>query len=306
MLPALLTTCLFAISVACASQSARILGGATANFWRLTIATFLLGLWAHLFGQGLSGDSFKLFFWSGIIGVGADVFLFQALPLLGSRLTLLILQCTSAIWATSFEWIWIGTRLTIWQMAGCLGILAGVAMALAPGKHLSLAPRRIFWGIVFSVLAAIGNGTGAVLSRRAYLVAKAASQDIDGATGGYQRLIGGLFVAGIFLLFTHRHELAQRLMKRGGLLPPPPPDRWRRGLPWVAANAFAGQTLGVTCYQWALKTTATGLVLAIVATSPLVVIPFARRWEHEKVGHRELGGGILAVCGAVILILARS
>jgi hypothetical protein len=80
MLASFLTTLLFATSVVCATQSARMLGGTEANFWRLAVATALLAVWAHTFGQGLTGASFALFVISGVIGVGADVFLFQALP----------------------------------------------------------------------------------------------------------------------------------------------------------------------------------------------------------------------------------
>ena len=76
-------------------------------------------------------------------------------------------------------------------MAACAIILAGVAVALAPGKHLEAGKGVLAAGIVFSFLAAFGNGFGAVLSRKAYAVAAAAHQNIDGATAAYQRLIGG-------------------------------------------------------------------------------------------------------------------
>jgi drug/metabolite transporter (DMT)-like permease len=84
----------------------------------------------------------------------------------------------------------------------------------------------------------------------------------------------------------------------------PEMEKWRRAWPWVLANGFAGQTLGVTCYQWALKTTPTGLVLAIVATAPLVVIPFARLVEYEPIAGRSVIGGIIAVIGAILVIAA--
>jgi drug/metabolite transporter (DMT)-like permease len=58
----------------------------------------------------------------------------------------------------------------------------------------------------------------------------------------------------------------------------------------------------VTCYQWALKTTPSGLVLAIVATTPLVVIPFASIVEGEKIEPRSVAGGVIAVAGAVLLV----
>lgn len=304
MLASFLTTILFSVSVVCATRSAKLLGGTEANFWRLAVATVLLGIWAHTLGQGLSGDSFPLFLLSGIIGVGADVFLFQALPRIGSRLSLLIVQCSSALSAASVEWAWMGTKLTLWQIAACATILTGVAVALAPGKHLNATRQILIAGVIFGLLAGSGNGMGAVLSRKAYAVAAAAHQNIDGATGGYQRLIGGLLVGAICLLVVRRREVAAHFTA-GDAPKLPNAEKWRRAWPWVLSNSFAGQTLGVTCYQWALKTTPTGLVLAIVATTPLVVIPFAARFEGEKVEVRAVLGGMVAVAGVIFLLLVR-
>lgn len=303
MLPSFLTTLLFATSVVCATQSAKLLGGTEANFWRLAFATTLLAIWAHTFGQGESGVSFGLFVLSGIIGVGADVFLFQALPRLGSRLSLLIIQCFSALSAAALEWVWLGTKLSGRQMAACVIILAGVALALAPGKHLDAKKAALAAGISFGLLAAFGNGFGAVISRKAYAVAGQAHQDIDGATSAYQRLIGGLFVAAVCLLVVKRRQIVMQLTEAS---PPriPEAEKWRRVWPWVLANGFAGQTLGVTCYQWALKTTPTGLVLAIVATTPLVVIPFSSMLEGDKIELRSVMGGLVAVIGAILLVIA--
>jgi drug/metabolite transporter (DMT)-like permease len=298
----LLTTLFFAISVLCATQSAKLIGGTEANFWRLSLATAFLALWAHLFGQGLSGASFPLFLLSGVIGVGADVFLFQALPRLGSRLTVLLLQCFSAISAALVEWVWLGTKLTAKQVGACATILTGVVWALAPGKHLKARKTVLAAGISFSLLAALGNGVGAVISRKAYAVAAQAHQDIDGATAAYQRLIGGLFVAGVSLLIVKRREIVAQLSQTA--LPRLPElEKWRRVWPWILANAFAGQTLGVTCYQWAFKTTPTGLVLAVVATTPLVVMPFASKLEGDKIEARSMIGGLIAVVGAILLIV---
>ena len=302
MLPAFFTAILWAISVVCATQSARLLGGSEANFWRLAVATIFLALWAHTFGQGLGGDSFCLFLMSGVIGVGSDVFLFQALPRIGSRLSILIIQCFAAVFAAVVEWLWLGTKLTGGQAAACAVILAGVALALAPGKHLNATKGMLAAGICFGLLAGFGNGFGAVLSRKANAVAALAHQNIDGATAAYQRLIGGLFVAGVCLLAVKRRDLAAQMTHPA---PPrlPAAAKWRRVWPWVLANGFAGQTLGVTCYQWALKTTRSGLVLAIVATTPLVVIPFARVVEGEKIEPRSVLGGVVAVVGVILLVV---
>jgi drug/metabolite transporter (DMT)-like permease len=301
MLAAILTTILWAGSAVCGSRSARLVGGTEANFWRLAAATVLLGLWAHLFGEGLGGASFPLFFLSGIIGVGADIFLFQSFPLLGARLTILIYQCGAALIGAVAEWLWKDARLTVWQMAGGAIILAGVALALAPGKHLTMTRRQLRAGIVLSVFGAFGNGFGAVLSREAYAVAESAHQNIGAPTAAYQRLVGGLLVTGVSLLVVawHRSRTADASLPPTGISRA---ERWRLAWPWVLANAVAGQTLGVSCYQWALKTTKTGLVLAIVSTVPLVIMPFSRVIEGEKMTRRSICGGVLAVIGAIIVV----
>jgi hypothetical protein len=42
---------------------------------------------------------------------------------------------------------------------------------------------------------------------------------------------------------------------------------------------------------------ATGIVLAIIALTPLVVIPFARVLENERITAKSLAGGAIAVAG---------
>jgi len=301
VLAAVLTTFLWAFSAVCGARSTKLLGGTAANFWRLVVATLTLGLWAHLFGQGMGGVSFPLFLASGVIGVGADIFLYQSYPRLGARLTVLIIQCGAAVTGAVMEWLWQGTQLTLWQVLACATILGGVVLALAPGEHLASSPRAIRIGIILSAFGAIGNGMGAVLSRLAYAAAREAHENIDAPTAAYQRLVGGLMVSGISLLVVAGRRRAQpdsvAAASAGSTR-----ERWRKAWPWVLANATAGQTIGVSCYQWALKTTPTGLVLAIVSTVPLAVLPFSVRFEGEKLTRRAVWGGILAVAGAIALI----
>jgi drug/metabolite transporter (DMT)-like permease len=74
---------------------------------------------------------------------------------------------------------------------------------------------------------------------------------------------------------------------------------------WVTCNALAGPTLGVSCMQLALRNNATGVVLAIVAMTPLAVIPLARIFEGERPTLYSLLGSVVAVAGAVGLILTK-
>ena len=303
MLWAFLTTVLFSISAVTGNRTAKLLGGTEANFWRLFFALLLLGTYSHLFGVGLAGSAFPVFFLSGCIGFGGDVALFQTLPRLGSRLSIMLVQCLAAPIAAVTEWLWLGTTLTTLQILGGVTILAGVAIALAPSEHLNLSRKEFMPGIFFGVLAALGQGGGAVISRKANAIAQLAGENINGINAAYQRIIGGVIVAGLFLLAVKLHAIKQTngdetvpSASRG--------ERWRRAWPWVLLNGLVGPALGVSCFQWALMSTSTGIVLPIVAITPLVIIPFAHRMEGERPSVRSVLGGVVAVVGAVILAVS--
>jgi len=61
----------------------------------------------------------------------------------------------------------------------------------------------------------------------------------------------------------------------------------------------------VTCMQWALKTTPAAVVAAIIATTPLVLLPMTRIVEGEKIGFRALAGALVAVGGVIGLTFFR-
>lgn len=304
MLAALLCTFLFSVSVVSAHRSARLVGGTEANFWRLTVAALLLGIWSYGFGIGLDGESFPTFFVSGIVGIGiGDLALFQALPLLGSRLSLLLINCLTAPVGALLEWLWLGTALTFIQIFCGLIILSGIAWALLPTEHLKRSRKDLWSGVAFSAVSAAAGGIGAVLSRKAYALVHAAGRSLDGGNAAFQRVVGGLLISGICLLLVKRGGFQSHRLETGqsqGLC-----GKWGKVWPWVLLNGLAGQTLGVSCMQRALETTPTGIVLAIIATTPVVVVPLAMVFEHERPSFHSLTGGVIAVAGVIGLVLSR-
>ncbi|MEC9081048.1 MAG: EamA family transporter, partial [Verrucomicrobiota bacterium] len=71
----------------------------------------------------------------------------------------------------------------------------------------------------------------------------------------------------------------------------------------IVANALCGPTLGVGAYQWALNVDdlPAGIVLSVVALSPLVIIPFAMKFEGERPTIRSIIGSLIAVAGVVVM-----
>jgi drug/metabolite transporter (DMT)-like permease len=305
MLAALLTTLLFATSAVCGYRTAKQIGGAEANFWRIALATIFLTLWANSFGTGFAGAP-EWFMLSGLFGIGlGDSAYFHALPLLGSRRTVLICQCLTAPFAALIEWLWLGTELNLPEILCVAVILIGVAIALAPGDHLKIEPRQLHIGVLACGFSAIGGAIGAVLIRKAFAVAHAVGVYPDAGTTGYQRVLGGILIPTLALLaFKWRSARAHGGMFQEKTLAVSR-DKWRRIWPWVLANALAGQTLGVTCMQWALATTSAGIVTAIIATTPVVLLPMTRIVEGEKIGLRSLIGALVAVSGVIGLTFWR-
>jgi drug/metabolite transporter (DMT)-like permease len=67
-------------------------------------------------------------------------------------------------------------------------------------------------------------------------------------------------------------------------------------------NALVGATLGVSCYQWALKAAPSSVVLPIVATTPLAAMLLALLLDGTRPSRRAVAGAVLAVAGVVVLV----
>jgi drug/metabolite transporter (DMT)-like permease len=301
MLASFLAAFFFALNATCASHSVRANGQVRANLGRLLVAVLVLGLFAHTLGGGFTSASVGWFLLSGAIGMGlGDIGVYAALPLLGSRITVLMTQCLAAPIAAIGERLWLGTRLTLPQIAWGLAILAGVAIAITPSKSSPPRVRVRPIGFFFGFIAACGQGFGALVSRKGVMVADAAGEAAHnvtfGVTAAYQRILAGLVFAALwFLLLRSLARLPQDAVA---------PTR-RNGLAWIAAAGFAGPVIGVGCYQWALATTPSGIVLPIAATAPLLSIPIAFWLEGDRPPRRAIVGGVLAVAGCIALTAAR-
>jgi drug/metabolite transporter (DMT)-like permease len=326
---AFLTALFFAGNAVCARRAALHYGGTTGNFLRLLLAVALLAAWAHAAGQGVGGNAFGWFFISGAVGFGlGGLTMFHALPLIGSNLSMLIVQCGSAVAAALIEWLWLGSRLSPAQAGLAVLTLAGVVIGLAGadrggagggvgrprpttsasetvGRSRRTPPSarpHFVLGVALAVVSACAQGGSAVISRKAFGVLRAHGFFMDGATSAYQRALGGLAVGALALLMvrwwpgTERRNQEEAVPVPGQALPP-----WA----WVGLNTLLGPVLGVTCYQWALRTNQAGIVLPIVAASPLLTVPIARMLERSRPAPRYWIGAVLAVLGAAGLAVAK-
>lgn len=301
MIAAVLTTLFFAFSAVTGQRTAVLLGGAWGNLMRLGLAAIVLGLLvAILTPDAIRWASFQWFFVSGLIGFGlGDVALFTAYERIGSRLTILLNLCLAPLFAMLLEWLWLGNGVGIRVVVCALLILAGVAMAIRPGSksRAKVNLRGRYWvGIVAAIVAGFGQGTGAVISRKAEAVALELGASGSGITAAFQRVLAGLVFSAVAVVlirfFGNRKDW----------------ESWRSPLdrqvaPWLVGAALFGPVIGVSCFQWALQDLESGIVLAVVALTPIVMMPLARISEGDHPSRLGLVGAVVAVAGVVLLNL---
>ena len=314
MFAAVLCTLLFSLSAVTARRTTQYLGGTEANFSRLIIAPIVLSAIAFLFfkngAKHFDTNIFWLLFLSGAVGFGlGDIALFQALQRIGSRLTVLIVHCVSVPLAVGIEFAWLDTLPTLPQIICAVIILSGVAIALAPRENLHLDRRTLWAGIGWGLVAAFGQGFGAGVLVRVITESFTEFNTLTGSdafhaglTVAVQRQLGGMVFTGL-CLFALRIYLKKNPDSPSARNLTNPHSDWSAGRRWLVLNALAGPAFGVTCYQWALLNNPTGVVLPIVAITPLVVIPFAILMKEEKPSWRALVGGVIAVAGVVGMVM---
>lgn len=306
MLPALLTTLLFALTAVCATQAALVFGGTRANFGRLLIAVILLGFWAHLWGKGWSGGEFGRLYLAGAIGFGlGGLCMFQAFPRIGSTLSLLVVECAAAVTTGVLAWWVLGAALSPLQIICGLVSIGGVLIGLAPYRLPDVPRPVLIAGAAFAAVASIGQGISWTLTKSAFIRIQAAGQSLDPFSAAYQRLLGGATVAlaAVVLLVViravnGRNSATHPLARTGDQRPP------ARAYFWVVANALAGPVLGVGCMLWAIREVGNpGVVQAVVATATLVSVPFARRLERRDLRPNYYFGAALSVLGTAGLLI---
>ncbi len=303
MFASFLTAALFSLSIVCAGRAARTVGVLNANFARLALSLILLGILAHLWGQGIAGPGLSWFLLGGIIGVGiGDLATFLALVRIGPRLSILVVDCLCAPLGALIEWVWLGTTLDAIQIIGGIVILVGVAIVFLPGAKNH--PRGLALGIGCGALAAASQAIGAVLTRKGNDANLLENIAVNPLTSAYQRMLGAFAI--LVLIYTFWNYLLPRRKLAAPVEEEPPRERWKRATPWIIANALTGLTFGVICFQWALVQAPAGVVLSVLATVPLMVIPLAWLLDGDRPTRSALLGGGVAVAGVVILLNSRT
>jgi drug/metabolite transporter (DMT)-like permease len=232
----------------------------------------------------VSSTSLILLLLSGAIGIGfGDTAYFNALNSIGARRTLLFETLAPAL-AGLLALIFLQETLSIQSWCGILMVLAGVSWVLLERLPQEInSNNRFLRGILFGLLAALGQAIGAVLSKSAFITA-----DITTLWSTLIRLVGGTFV---LLVWSVAQKQSCDIVK---------PLQSPNLLLVIAGTAFMSTYLGVWLQQSSLKFAPTGVAQALISTSPLFVLPIAKILG-DRVGVRAVAGVIIALAGVSLL-----
>ena len=292
-LAALATSFFFAMTALIFTSTGRSVGSQVTNRMRLTFALiYLIILNLILFREPVpfSAESSR-WIWlslSGIIGLSlGDAFLFQSFISVGPRLGTLLLSL-APIFGSVIAWVFFGETLTVLQITGIVLALAGIAWVVTAHAEPPNTPhghtRR---GVIFGVLAGLGQAVGLVLSKQGMFGEFSVFQAnaIRMLTAVIFTWVWTIFEGKVPATFTALREKPQVL----GLL---------------ALGALLGPVLGVSASLLAVQHAEIGVASTLMALPPVIILPISYFVFKEKIGWQALLGTVLAIAGVAILFLA--
>jgi len=259
---------------------------------RLPIAVMALGFTFLLQNRALELPFYPsmMLAVSGVIGlVFGDTFLFKAMILIGSRLSMLLLSTAPAITAI-LGFLFLRETLSIPSILGILITFGGVSWVLlekqvstgVDWRHLPIK------GIIFGLLAAIGQASGLIFAKKGLV------EGIDPLSGTLIRMLSATLFIWVFAFFNHQKLREIRDIKN------------KRAFILVALGVLFGPYLGVWFSLIAINNTNTAIAATIMSIVPVTMLPLVVWIEKESISFRAVFGAIITVLGVALIFFTRS
>jgi drug/metabolite transporter (DMT)-like permease len=294
---ALMTAVFWTVTSMSFESAGKKVGSLSVNLIRLVIAFFIYGV-VNYFRRGLFSPmdaGTERWMWlalSGLVGfVMGDLLLFQAFVLIGARISMLIMALAPPI--TAFvSWMILGEVLSPMNWVGMIVTFTGISIVILKRekKELDSTKRRkittnySFTGILLAFGGAVGQGVGLVLSKKGM-------GDYDAFAASHIRVITGMIGFAVILLFTKRYGKVWKALHH------------KPAMKRIALGSFFGPFLGVSFSLLAIQHTQAGIAATIMSIVPVLIIPPAILFFHEKVNWKEIIGAVITVSGVALFFL---
>lgn len=274
------------------SNATSVLGSQVTNRLRVVLALIaLIVINTVLYGKPIPFDAgLERWGWltlSGVIGLAlGDAFLFSSYRHIGPRLGLLLLSL-APVFSAVIAWGLFGETLTFMQMLGIAVTLGGISwVVLVRGEENGQSQHDWRKGILFGILAALGQAAGLVLSKQGM------GDNFSPFAATLIRMIAAVASLWIVALFQ-----GQAVKTVQTVIANP------KGLRWAIFGAFFGPVFGVSASLLAVQHTAVGVASTIMALPPVVMLPISYFFYKEKLNWQSILGTLVAIGGVALLFL---
>ena len=270
----------------------RAIGPTRLNRLRLLVALILLVL-AHLvvyhtpipLYAGLSRWGWLIL--SGVIGFAiSDALLFRAMFHLGAHRTSLVMALIP-LCSALLAWGAFGEGMAWAQIFAALTTLAGVTIVVSARQPTEIAEsRRPGLGVMFALGAVMAQSLRYILSKQGM------SGDFPPLSANTMQILAATIAVWLTALFGGRWKKDLEVFRN------------RKAAFAMIGGATTGPFLGVTLSMVALSKAPVGIASALMALTPLFLLPFAYFVFKERITVRVVLGTCLAIGGAAWLFLA--
>lgn len=268
------------------------IGAMNVNRGRVVFAfIYLLLINLFLFGRPLplaaGAERWTWLSLSGLIGLAlGDFFLFQSFVFIGPRIGSLIFSFTTVFGALG-AWIFFGETLNLHQITGIALALGGIAWVVFDHRAGSETPHsHIAAGVIYALLAALGQAAGYILAKQGML----------GDYPAFQASIIRMTAAGLGLwlmaAFQRRAGAALQAFRQNP-----------SAVKMLALAALVGSVLGVTSSLYAVQHAEVGVASVLTSLSPIFLLPVSHFAFKERIGWQSIAGTFLAMAGVSILFI---
>ena len=292
-----LTAVFWTVTSLAFESAGKKVGSLSVNLIRLIIAFFFIGFYSWAVRGFFFPTDATLYQWqwlalSGVVGfVIGDLLLFQALVVVGARISMLMMALAPPF-AAFIGWLVLGEVLSTTNLLGMTITLTGIVIVILKREKSEVngtVTRKIksnysVQGVLLALGGAMGQGAGLVLSKKGM-------GEYDAFSASQIRVLTGI-VGFIFVLtFMNRWPRFMAAIKN---IP---------AMKRITLGAFFGPFLGVSFSLLAVQHTQAGIAATLMSITPVLIIAPAVFLFKEKVNWKEILGAVITVIGIAFFFL---
>lgn len=309
---ALVVAVLWTISSLSSEYASRRYGSLLLNIVRMTLAIVFIGLvlWICTGTPLPSYTTPGVWGWlalSSLVGyIIGDYFFLRCFILIGARWGELFMTIAPPAAALT-GWLLLGERMSPLALLGMLITMVGISLSILsrrPDSQHRLGVKLPLRGIVYGIIAGLGQGVGLVFSKQGMLLYQSSiinhqSSIITPFLMPFSATMIRCMVAlvGFVLLYALMRRLGRDTHGLHLLLDD------RRALSLAALSTLTGPCVGVALSLMATMFASTGTTQTIMSLVPVLILYPSHLLFHSRITFLEVLGAIISVLGVALFFI---